>query len=67
MDSKNIKDSLTGNRDIAGSLNGRRKTCIALPEKVLTYLRLKSASTGKPMQDLILEAVQGYFGEGVAS
>jgi len=44
-----------------GSWDKRLRTSFALPEYVLSFLRLQSMVTGRDMQDIVLEAVINYY------
>jgi hypothetical protein len=47
---------------IEGSWDRRKRTSFALPDIVLAYLKMKSAASDKPVQDLVLEAIIDHFG-----
>ncbi|MBU4189940.1 MAG: hypothetical protein KJ886_02955 [Candidatus Thermoplasmatota archaeon] len=47
--------------DVKGSWERTRKATFRLPEPVITFLKLKSITEDKSMEDLLLEALKAHF------
>jgi hypothetical protein len=51
--------------DVKGSWERTRKATFRLPEPVITFLKLKSITEEKSMEDLLLDALKAHFKIGV--